>query len=105
MNKKKVYIIKGAVIDKGERKEWVEGMTISRTRAEKIKMSLNESLISSIEKGRTVFDLYLKDKEENKPWEDMEFDTERMNEKEFIDFCSYRYGTKLPFKIDEMDLI
>lgn len=105
MNRNKAYIIKGSVIDSGERIEWIEGITTSKNRAEKIKKKLNISLLESIEKGREVFDLYLKENEDNLGWEKMEFHTEKMNEKEFDYFCSYRYGTKLPFKIEQIDMV
>ena len=104
MNNKKAYIIKGSAIEDGSRNEWIESITISKNRAEKIKNDLNTSLIKHIEKGKEVFDLYLKDKDTDISWENMEFHTEKMNEKEFDFFCSYRYGTKLPFRIEEVDL-
>jgi len=104
MNNRKAYIIRGSVIEEGSRKEWIEKITISKDRAEKIKVSLNNSLIKEIEKGKEVFDLYLKNSDDNPNWEEMEFHTEKMNDKEFTSFCSYRYGKSLPFRIEEMDL-
>jgi hypothetical protein len=104
MNNKKAYIIKGSAIEGESRNEWIEKITISKNRAEKIKSDLNKSLIKQIEKGKDVFDLYLKDKDSDSPWEKMEFHTEKMNEKEFDLFCSYRYGTKFPFRIEEVEL-
>jgi hypothetical protein len=104
MNNKKAYIIKGSAIEGEYRNEWIEKITISKNRAEKIKLDLNKSLIKQIEKGKDVFDLYLKDKESDIPWEKMEFHTEKMNEEEFDLFCSYRYGTKFPFRIEEVEL-
>ena len=104
MNNRKAYIIKGSVIEEGSRKEWIEKITTSKDRAEKIKRSLNTSLIKEIERGKEVFDLYLKNSEDNPLWEQMEFHTEKMNDKEFTFFCSYRYGKSLPFRIDEIEL-
>ena len=37
MNNRKAYIIKGSVIEEGSRKEWIEKITTSKDRAEKIK--------------------------------------------------------------------
>ncbi len=105
MNNKKAYIIRGSVIEEGSRKEWIEKITISKERAEKIKKDLNNSLVKKIEKGKDVFDLYLKDKNNKVPWDEMEFYTEKMNEEEFEKFCIYRYGTKMPFKIEVLDLV
>jgi hypothetical protein len=103
MNHNIAYIIKGSEIENNGKKEWIERITRSKSRAEKYKESLNKSLLEEIEKGREVFEIYLKDKENpNIKWEEMEFDTEKMSEKEFFYFCSYRFGTKLPFKIEEM---
>ncbi|NBU99378.1 MAG: hypothetical protein EBS19_14420 [Spirochaetia bacterium] len=104
MNNKKAYIIKGSEMSDGSRREWVESITISRNRAEKIKNNLNRSLIIHIEKGKEISDLYLKDKNPDIPWENMEFHTEKMNWEEFDFFCSYRYRTKLPFRIEEVNL-
>jgi len=104
MNNKKAYIIRGSVIEEGSRKEWIEKITISKERAEKIKKDLNISLVKKIERGKDVFDLYLKDKNNKAPWDEMEFHTDKMNEDEFDHFCMYRYGTKLPFRIDEVEL-
>jgi hypothetical protein len=104
MNNKKAYIIKGSAMEAGSRNEWIEKITISKDRAEKIKKDLNKSLIKQIEKGKEIFDLYLKDKDSDIPWEKMEFHTEKMNENEFEFFCSYRYGTKFPFRIEEVEL-
>ena len=91
-------------MEAGSRNEWIEKITISKDRAEKIKKDLNKSLIKQIEKGKEIFDLYLKDKDSDIPWEKMEFHTEKMNENEFEFFCSYRYGTKFPFRIEEVEL-
>lgn len=104
MNNRKAYIIKGSIIEEGSRREWIEKITTSKDRAERIKKNLNTPLIREIEKGKEIFDLYLKNGEDNPKWEDMEFSTEKMNEKEFMCFCSYRYGTSLPFRIEEMYL-
>ena len=42
MNNRKAYIIKGSTIIEGARKEWIEKITISKERAEKIKKDLNK---------------------------------------------------------------
>jgi len=106
MNHNKAYIIKGSEMDQNGRNEWIEMITRSKSRAERFKVSLNKSLTKEIEKGREVFDLYIKNKEnqDNTPWEEMEFHIEKMNDKEFTSFCYYRYGTKLPFRIEEMEM-
>lgn len=106
MNNRKAYIIKGSTIIEGARKEWIEKITISKERAEKIKKDLNNSLLKEIEKGKDIFDLYRKKKdEESTSWENMEFHTDKMNEDEYTSFCYYRYGTKLPFRIEESELV
>lgn len=106
MNNKKAYVVKGSSIEGEIRKEWIEVISASKKRAEKIKSDLNKSLLKDIEKGKEVFDLYLKESDDPNPsWCDLEFDIEKMNDKEFTHFTYYRYGTKLPFRIDEIDLV
>jgi len=102
--KKKAYLIKGSRIEESGKKEWIEKITISKIKAEKFKKDLNNSLLKDIVKGKEVFDLYMKDKDIKKPWEKMEFHVEKMNDKEFLLFHTYRYGTALPFKIEEVYL-
>lgn len=101
---RKAYLIKGSKIEGTERKSWVEGITISKSKAEKIKKQLNSLQIEEIEKGKEIFDHYIKKNQECISWEDKVFHTEQMSEEEFKYFCYYRYGTKLPFTIQEMDL-
>jgi len=101
---KKAYLIKGSRIEGEERKVWIERVTISKPRAEKIKETLNSSLLSDIEKGKEIFDKYIKEDSEDSPWEDKGFYLDQMSEDEFKYFCYYRYGTKLPFTIHEMEL-
>ena len=106
MNHNKAYIIKGSEIDQTGRKEWIEIITRSKSKAERFKINLNKSLLKEIEKGREVFDLYIKNDgdQNNTSWDEMEFHTEKMNDKEFTSFCSYRYGKSLPFRIEEIEL-
>jgi hypothetical protein len=101
---KKAYLIKGSTIENGERKSWIERVTISKIKAEEIKKILNNSLIEEIEKGKDVFDKYIKKDQDEIPWEEKVFNTEKMSEEEFKYFSYYRYGTKLPFIVHEMDL-
>jgi hypothetical protein len=101
---RKAYLIKGSRIENEERKSWIEEVTISRSKAEEIKKRLNSRQIEEIEKGREIFDQYIKDEQEEISWEDKIFHTDQMSEEEFKYFCYYRYGTKLPFIIQEMDL-
>ena len=41
---KKVYLVKGALVDTDGKKEWIESITASKERANKIKAELNHSL-------------------------------------------------------------
>ena len=102
---RKAYLIKGSKIESGERKSWIEKVTISRSKAEEIKKNLNLSQIEEIEKGKEIFDRYIKENQEGSLWDEKIFHTEKMTEDEFKYFCYYRYGTKLPFTIHEMELV
>jgi hypothetical protein len=101
---RKAYLIKGSKIEEGERKSWIEKVTISKSKAEEIKKSLNLSQMEEIEKGKEIFDRYIKEEQEETLWGDKNFHTDKMSEDEFKYFCYYRYGTKLPFTIHEMEL-
>ena len=48
---------------------------------------------------------HLKEGSEELEWGKMEFSTDNMTDKEFEKFCIYRYGTKMPFKIEVLDLV
>jgi hypothetical protein len=101
---RKAYLIKGTRIEGEKRKSWIERVTISKAKAEEIKRDLNSHQIEEIEKGKEIFDQYIKEEQEEMLWDDKEFYTDQMSEEEFKYFCYYRYGTKLPFTIHEMDL-
>ncbi len=100
---KKAYLIKGSIMDFEGRKEWIESITTSKGRASKIKDDLNHTLISEIENSKEIFDKYLKE-DSDLEWGKMEFHIENMTEDEFYQFCIYRYGTKMPFRIEEVNL-
>ena len=48
MNHNKAYIIKGSEIDQTGRKEWIEIITRSKSKAERFKINLNKSLLKEI---------------------------------------------------------
>ena len=102
---KKVYLIKGALVDTGGTKEWIESITASKERANKIKAQLNHSLEAEIIISKEIFDKYTKEGSEELEWGKMEFHTDNMSDDEFEKFCIYRYGTKMPFKIEVSDLV
>jgi len=102
---KKVYLIKGSLVDTEGIKEWIESITVSKERANKIKARLNDSLESEIMVSKEIFDRYTKKGSEELEWNKMEFHTDNMTDDEFEKFCIYRYGTKMPFKIEVSDLV
>jgi hypothetical protein len=102
---KKVYLIRGSSLDSGGKKEWIESITASKERANKIKAQLNHSLESEIIISKEIFDKYTKEGSEELEWGKMEFSTDNMTDEEFEKFCIYRYGTKMPFKIEVLDLV
>jgi hypothetical protein len=102
---KKVYLIKGALVDTEGKKEWIESITASKERANKIKARLNDSLEAEIMISKEIFDKYTKEGSEELEWGKMEFHTDNMTDDEFEKFCIYRYGTKMPFKIEVSDLV
>jgi hypothetical protein len=102
---KKVYLIKGALVDTEGKKEWIESITASKERANKIKAQLNRSLEDEIIVSKEIFDKYTKEGSEELEWGKMEFHTDNMTDDEFEKFCIYRYGTKMPFKIEVSDLV
>jgi hypothetical protein len=102
---KKVYLIKGASVDTDGTKEWIESITASKERANKIKARLNHSLEAEIMISKEIFDKYTKEGSEELEWSKMEFYTDNMSDEEFEKFCVYRYGTKMPFKIEVSDLV
>ena len=102
---KKVYLIKGALVDTEGKKEWIESITASKKRANKIKAQLNRSLEDEIIVSKEIFDKYTKEGSEELEWGKMEFHTDNMTDDEFEKFCIYRYGTKMPFKIEVSDLV
>jgi hypothetical protein len=101
---KKVYLIKGVLVDTEGIKEWIESITASKERANKIKARLNDSLEAEIMISKEIFDKYTKKGSEELEWSKMEFHTDNMSDEEFEMFCIYRYGTKMPFKIEEAEL-
>ena len=101
---KKVYLIKGVLVDTDGIKEWIESITASKERANKIKAQLNNSLEAEIMISKEIFDKYTKKGSEELEWNKMEFHTDNMSDEEFEMFCIYRYGTKMPFKIEEAEL-
>ena len=102
---KKVYLIKGVLVDTDGTKEWIESITASKERANKIKARLNSSLEDEIIISKEIFDKYTKEGSEELEWGKMEFHTDNMSDDEFEKFCIYRYGTKMPFKIEVSDLV
>lgn len=102
---KKVYLIKGVLVDTDGTKEWIESITASKERANKIKARLNRSLEDEIIISKEIFDKYTKEGSEELEWGKMEFHTDNMSDDEFEKFCIYRYGTKMPFKIEVSDLV
>lgn len=102
---KKVYLIKGASVDTNGTKEWIESITASKERANKIKAQLNRSLEDEIIVSKEIFDMYTKEGSKELEWSKMEFNTDNMTDEEFEKFCIYRYGTKMPFKIEVSDLV
>ena len=102
---KKVYLVKGALVDTDGKKEWIESITASKERANKIKAQLNHSLEAEIIISKEIFDKYSKEGSEELEWGKMEFRTDNMTDEEFEKFCIYRYGTKMPFKIEVLDLV
>ena len=102
---KKVYLIKGALVDTEGTKEWIESITASKERANKIKAQLNRSLEDEIIVSKEIFDKYTKEGSEELECSKMEFYTDNMSDEEFEKFCVYRYGTKMPFKIEVSDLV
>jgi hypothetical protein len=102
---RKVYLIKGASFDTEGSKEWIESITASKERANKIKSQLNRSLEEEIIVSKEIFDRYTKEGSKELEWEKMEFHTDNMTDEEFEKFCIYRYGTKMPFKIEVSDLV
>jgi hypothetical protein len=102
---KKVYLIKGVLVDTDGTKEWIESITASKERANKIKSQLNRSLEDEIIVSKEIFDKYTKEGSRELEWDKMEFHTDNMNDDEFEKFCIYRYGTKMPFKIEVSDLV
>ena len=58
---KKVYLIKGVLVDTGGTKEWIESITSSKERANKIKARLNRSLEDEIIVSKEIFDKYTKE--------------------------------------------
>jgi hypothetical protein len=102
---KKVYLIKGVLVDTDGTKEWIESITASKERANKIKAQLNRSLEDEIIVSKEIFDKYTKEGSEELEWGKMEFHTDNMSDDEFEKFCIYRYGTKMPFKIEVSDLV
>jgi hypothetical protein len=102
---KKVYLIKGVLVDTDGTKEWIESITASKERANKIKSQLNRSLEDEIIISKEIFDKYTKEGSEELEWGKMEFHTDNMSDDEFEKFCIYRYGTKMPFKIEVSDLV
>ena len=102
---KKVYLIKGVLVDTDGTKEWIESITASKERANKIKAQLNRSLEDEIIVSKEIFDKYTKEGSEELEWSKMEFHTDNMSDDEFEKFCIYRYGTKMPFKIEVSDLV
>ena len=101
---KKVYLIKGVLVDTDGIKEWIESITASKERANKIKAQLNNSLEAEIMISKEIFDKYTKKGSEELEWNKKEFHTDNMSDEEFEMFCIYRYGTKMPFKIEEAEL-
>jgi hypothetical protein len=55
--------------------------------------------------SKEIFDRYTKKGSEELEWNKMEFHTDNMTDDEFEKFCIYRYGTKMPFKIEVSDLV
>jgi hypothetical protein len=102
---KKVYLIKGSLVDTYGTKEWIESITASKERANKIKSRLNRTLEDEIIISKEIFDKYTKEGSEELEWGKMEFHTDNMTDDEFEKFCIYRYGTKMPFKIEVSDLV
>lgn len=102
---KKVYLIKGTSVDSEGTKEWIESITASKQRANKIKTQLNCSLEDEIIVSKEIFDRYTKGESKELEWNKMEFHTDDMTDDEFEKFCIYRYGTKMPFKIEVSDLV
>lgn len=102
---KKVYLIKGALVDTDGTKEWIESITVSKERANKIKSRLNRTLEDEIIISKEIFDKYTKEGSKKLEWDKMEFHTDNMTDDEFEKFCIYRYGTKMPFKIEVSDLV
>ena len=102
---KKVYLIRGSSLDSEGKKEWIESITASKERANKIKAQLNHSLEAEIIISKEIFDKYTKEGSEELEWGKMEFSTDNMTDKEFEKFCIYRYVTKMPFKIEVLDLV
>jgi hypothetical protein len=102
---KKVYLIKGVLVDTEGTKEWIESITASKERANKIKARLNRSLEDEIIVSKEIFDKYTKEGSGELEWGKMEFHTDNMTDDEFEKFCIYRYGTKMPFKIEVSDLV
>ena len=102
---KKVYLIKGVLVDIDGTKEWIESITASKERANKIKSGLNRILEDEIITSKEIFDKYTKEGSEKLEWGKMEFHTDNMTDGEFEKFCVYRYGTKMPFKIEVSDLV
>lgn len=102
---KKVYLIKGASVDTTGRKEWIELITSSKQKANKIKAQLNSLLEDEIIGSKEIFDRCTKEESKELEWNKMEFCTDDMTDDEFEKFCIYRYGTKMPFKIEVLDLV
>lgn len=102
---KKVYLIKGTSVDAEGTKEWIESITASKQRANKIKAQLNHLLEDEIIVSKEIFDMYTKEESKELAWDKMEFHTDDMTDDEFEKFCIYRYGTKMPFKIEVLDLV
>jgi len=102
---KKVYLVKGALVDTEGKKEWIESITVSKEKANKIKAQLNNSLEAEIITSKEIFDKYTKEGSRELEWGKMEFSTDNMSDEEFEKFYIYRYGTKMPFKIEVLDLV
>jgi hypothetical protein len=101
---KKAYIVKGSSFSNGDYREWIEGITLSRERAESIKKTLNRELLQEIEKGGEIADKNLKSDPEKVEWNERIYSTGTMNEDEYALFYLYKKKNPMPFKVYEIEL-
>jgi hypothetical protein len=101
---KKAYLVKGSFFSNGYYHEWIEGITLSREKAESIKKKLNRVLLQEIEKGGEIADKNLKSDPKKVEWNERIYSTSTMNEEEYSLFYLYKEKNPMPFKVHEIEL-